>query len=295
MDVLDAVATRYSCRAFLPTPVPEATVRDILARAARAPSGGNVQPWRVHALAGQKLEQLKALVRARPELLPRGEGAEYDIYPRDLKEPYETRRRQVGAALYQSIGVTREDRAGRYRQYARNFEFFGAPVGLLLSIDRSMGPPQWSDLGGYIQTVMLLAREHGLHTCGLDPLAQDLLFLPRHSPRLHSVLRPGARPRRPGRADQQMARPARAARRFCVVCRVPKLAVTRSKYWRSARVHRRALSLAHDLIRKTVPTFRDHARDPSHAGLPTAPRRPRARPRRAGHSCRSSFGRRSAG
>jgi nitroreductase len=168
MDVLDAVASRYSCRAFLPTPVPEATVRDILAAAARAPSGGNVQPWRVHALAGAKLEQLKARVRARPELLPRGEGAEYDIYPRDLKEPYETRRRQVGAALYQSIGVTRADRAGRYRQYARNFEFFGAPVGLLLSIDRTMGPPQWSDLGGYIQTVMLLARGYGLHTCGQE-------------------------------------------------------------------------------------------------------------------------------
>jgi len=168
MNVSDAVASRFSCRAFLPTPVPEATVRDILERAARAPSGGNVQPWRVDALAGQKLEALKALVRARPELLPRGEGAEYDIYPRDLKEPYEMRRRQVGAALYQSIGVTREDRPGRYRQYARNFEFFGAPVGLLLSIDRSMGPPQWSDLGGYIQTVMLLAREHGLHTCGQE-------------------------------------------------------------------------------------------------------------------------------
>ena len=157
-----------SCRAFLPTPIPERTVRDILERAARAPSGGNVQPWRVDALAGAKLEELKALVRARPELLPRGEGAEYDIYPRGLKEPYETRRRQVGAALYQSIGVTRDDRAGRYRQYARNFEFFGAPVGLLLSIDRSMGPPQWSDLGGYIQTVMLLARGYGLHTCGQE-------------------------------------------------------------------------------------------------------------------------------
>src|ERR1022692_3458558 len=129
MDVRDAVASRYSCRAFLPTPVPEAIVRDILAAATRAPSGGNVQPWCVHALAGKKLEALKALVRARPELLPRGEGAEYDIYPRHLKEPYETRRRQVGAALYQSIGVAREDRAGRYRQYARNFEFFGAPVG----------------------------------------------------------------------------------------------------------------------------------------------------------------------
>ncbi len=168
MDVFEAVASRYSCRAFLPTPIPEATIRNIVERAARAPSGGNLQPWRVHALAGAKLEQLKALVRARPELLPRGEGAEYDIYPPGLKEPYVTRSRQVGAALYQSIGVPREDRAGRYRQYARNFEFFGAPVGLLLSIERGMGPPQWSDLGGYIQTVMLLAREHGLHSCGQE-------------------------------------------------------------------------------------------------------------------------------
>jgi nitroreductase len=168
MHVRDAVASRYSCRAFLPTPVPEATVRDILDHAARTPSGGNLQPWRVYALAGQKLEELKASVRSRPELLPRGEGAEYDIYPRELKEPYQSRQRAVGAALYRSIGVAREDRPGRYRQYARNFEFYGAPVALLFCIDRSMGPPQWSDLGMYIMTVMLLARERGLHSCGLE-------------------------------------------------------------------------------------------------------------------------------
>ena len=168
MDIFDAVASRYSCRAFLPTPVPEATVRDILDRAARAPSGGNVQPWRVHALAGTKLEELRAIVRSRLDELPRFEGAEYDIYPRDLKEPYESRRQRSASMLYQSIGVTREDRAGRYRQYARNFLFYDAPVGLFFSIDRSMGPPQWSDLGGYIQTVMLLARGHGLHACAQE-------------------------------------------------------------------------------------------------------------------------------
>lgn len=168
MDVRDAVATRYSCRAFLPTPILEATVRDILERASRAPTGGNLQPWIVHALSGARLEALKALVRARPDLLPRGEGAEYDIYPRALKEPYYGRRSDVGARLYASIGVTREDRPGRYRQYARNFEFFGAPVGLLISIDRSMGPPQWSDVGDFIQTVMLIARGYGLHSCGLE-------------------------------------------------------------------------------------------------------------------------------
>ena len=167
MHIRDAIASRYSCRAFLPTPVPEQIVREIVERAACAPSGGNVQPWRVHALAGEPLAKLKALVR-RPELLPYGEGAEYDIYPPDMKEPYRARRTQVGAALYASIGVTREDRPGRYRQYARNFEFYDAPVGLLFFIDRSMGPPQWSDLGGYIQTVMLLARGYGLHSCGQE-------------------------------------------------------------------------------------------------------------------------------
>ncbi|HEY6859208.1 MAG TPA: nitroreductase [Pseudolabrys sp.] len=168
MDVIEAVASRYSCRAFLPTPVPEKTIREIVERAARAPSGGNVQPWRVHVLGGVRLKELRTIVQARFDELPRIEGAEYDIYPRDLKEPYETRRRRAGVMLYQSIGVTREDRAGRYRQYARNFLFYDAPVGLFFSIDRSMGPPQWSDLGGYIQTVMLLARGYGLHSCAQE-------------------------------------------------------------------------------------------------------------------------------
>ena len=168
MHIFEAVTSRYSCRAFLPTPISEQIVRDIVARARRAPSGGNLQPWRVHVLAGAKLAALRTLVRARFDELPRIEGAEYDIYPRDLKEPYETRRHRSGVMLYQSIGVTREDRAGRYRQYARNFMFYDAPVGLFFAIDRSMGPPQWSDLGGFIQTVMLLARGYGLHSCAQE-------------------------------------------------------------------------------------------------------------------------------
>ena len=168
MDVRDAVASRFSCRAFLPSPVPLATVRDILERAARAPSGGNLQPWRVHALAGAVLEDLKARIRPFAPDNPRGEGAEYQVYPSPLKEPYYSRRFQVGADLYRAIGIPREDRPARYRQYAQNFEFFGAPVGLLFTIDRSMGAPQWSDLGMYIQTVMLLARAYGLHTCSIE-------------------------------------------------------------------------------------------------------------------------------
>ena len=220
MDVFDAVASRYSCRAFLPTPVPEATVRDILERAARAPSGGNVQPWRVHALAGEKLEELRAIVRARLDELPRFEGAEYDIYPRELKEPYESRRQRSGVMLYQSIGVTREDRAGRYRQYARNFLFYDAPVGLFFSIDRSMGPPQWSDLGGYIQTrdaARARPRPARLRPGSLDASAQDAARLPQASPRIHiySAAWRSAMPTRPRRST--LALSARAARRLCDV------------------------------------------------------------------------------
>jgi nitroreductase len=165
MDVRDAVASRYSCRAFLPKPVPEATVREIVERAARAPSGGNLQTWRVYAIAGARLEALKARLAPRMDELPKGEGGEYQIFPTDLKEPYRSRRFAVGEQLYRAIGVVREDRPGRYRQYAKNFQFFGAPVGVFFAIDRTMLPAQWADLGGFIQTVMVLARGYGLDTC----------------------------------------------------------------------------------------------------------------------------------
>jgi nitroreductase len=169
MDVRDAVATRYSCRAFLPTPVGLDVVRDILDRAARAPSGGNLQPWLVHALAGARLEQLKSELRPRfAKELPRGEGAEYQVYPPDLKEPYYARRSRVATQLYDSIGIPRADRPARYRQFSRNYLFYDAPVGLFISIDRIMGPPQWSDVGGFIETIMLLARAHGLHSCAQE-------------------------------------------------------------------------------------------------------------------------------
>lgn len=165
MDVFDAVASRYSCRAFLPTPVPEQTVRDIVARASRAPSAGNMQPWRVYAIAGARVEALKALLAPRMNELPKGEGGDYRIYPDLMDEPYRARRVRVGELLYESIGVPRADKPARYRQYARNFEFFGAPVGLFFAVERTHGVAQWADIGGFLQTVMLLARGYGLHTC----------------------------------------------------------------------------------------------------------------------------------
>ncbi len=168
MHIREAVESRYSCRAFLPDPVPEKIVREILQSAARAPSGGNLQPWLVHAVAGKRLEALKALIRPRLNELPLAEGSEYQVYPAPLKEPYKSRRFMVGELLYESISIPREDRPGRYRQFARNFEFFGAPVGLFFSLDRTMGPPQWQDLGMHIQNVLLLARGYGLHTCAQE-------------------------------------------------------------------------------------------------------------------------------
>lgn len=164
MDVSEAVERRTSVRAFTDQPVAREVVADILARAARAPSGGNLQPWRVYALAGSPLAALKAAVAANPM----GEKMEYNVYPPDLWDPFRTRRFENGEQLYASIGVPRDDRAGRLRWFARNAEFFGAPVGLFFCLDRKLGPPQWSDVGMYMQTVMLLATERGLATCAQE-------------------------------------------------------------------------------------------------------------------------------
>jgi nitroreductase len=165
VNVSDAVASRFSVRAFRDMPVPEGIVRAILESASRAPSGGNLQPWHVWVLAGNELARFKALVRERQKTTPMGEGTEYHIYPPNLKDPYRGRRFKCGEDLYATIGIGREDKAGRLMQLAKNYEFFGAPVGLFFAIDRDMQGGQWADLGMYMQTIMLLAREHGLHTC----------------------------------------------------------------------------------------------------------------------------------
>jgi nitroreductase len=165
VNVVEAIETRMSCRAFRNTPVPEATVNAILETARRSPSGGNLQPWHVHVLTDAPLADFLAIIRSKLPDSPRGEGSEYDIYPPNLWEPYRSRRFKCGEDLYATINVTREDRFARLLQFARNYEFFGAPVGLFFYIDRRMGPPQWSDLGMFMQSVMLLAREYGLDTC----------------------------------------------------------------------------------------------------------------------------------
>ena len=165
MNVSNALESRSAVRAYLDKPVPADLLREILVAAARSPSGGNLQPWHVWALAGDHLRRFKATVAERSRANPMGEGAEYKIYPDNLAEPYRTRRFTNGEDLYRALGIPREDKAARLRQFAKNFDFFGAPVGLIFAIDRQMEPGQWADLGMYMLAVMLLAQEHGLSTC----------------------------------------------------------------------------------------------------------------------------------
>ena len=164
MKVSEALKSRITCRAFLHKPVPEAAVRQILDEAKYAPSGGNLQPWHVYVLTGAKLKEFLSIIETKQKDAPFGEGTEYDIYPKGLTDPYKARRFKCGEDMYATIGVPREDKAGRLQQFARNFRFFDAPVAMFFAIDRQMGLGQWSDLGMFIQSVMLAAREHGLHT-----------------------------------------------------------------------------------------------------------------------------------
>jgi nitroreductase len=163
--VSHAIQSRRSVRAFLPDPVAEDVVREILSIASRAASGGNLQPWKISVLAGEARDALVNAVAERMKETPFGEGPEYAIYPPDLEEPYRGRRGKVAKDMYALVGIARDDRGARAAQMSKNFEFFGAPVGMFISIDRKMGPPQFADLGIFLQSIMLLARERGLHTC----------------------------------------------------------------------------------------------------------------------------------
>ena len=168
MTVTEALETRLSVRDFLPTPVPEATIRRVLATASRAPSGGNLQPWHIDVVAGAKLDALRAIVKGRMAEVAAGDKSElpeYDIYPKELVAPYRDYRFKIGEDMYARLGIPREDKAKRMQWFARNYQFFGAPMALFCTVDRRMGPPQWSDLGMFLQSVMLLLREEGLDSC----------------------------------------------------------------------------------------------------------------------------------
>ncbi len=164
MDVIDAVIARRSVRQFTPQAVPDEVLRGLVEDAARAPSGGNLQPWRIYVVNGESMGRLRAHLATQAPI----DQPEYDIYPASLGEPYRTNRFTVGEQMYATLGIARDDKDGRRRQFAHNNDFFGAPAALFCYVDRQMGLPQWSDLGMYLQTFMLLAVERGLATCAQE-------------------------------------------------------------------------------------------------------------------------------
>jgi nitroreductase len=165
VTVTQALKQRISIRQFLPEPLPKEVVTEVLEVARWAPSGGNLQPWRVIAVAGAERDAVTALA------LRSNVGATTDVddgrpvYPANLWEPYRTRRYKLGEDMYALLGIPRTDREARLARFARNYEFFGAPVGLFFVIDERMGHGQWAHLGMFIQSVALAAAERGLGSC----------------------------------------------------------------------------------------------------------------------------------
>lgn len=181
-----AITSRRSIRAYLPTPVPRADIEQLLQVAARAPSGTNTQPWKVYVLTGEHKRALSAAILAAhndPEQA-RLHTEEYAYYPREWVSPFIDRRRKVGWDLYALLGLTRENKAGMAAQHGRNYEFFGAPVGLIFTIDRIMEQGSWLDYGMFLQNIMVAARGRGLDTCPqaaftqYHKIIQEMLSIP---------------------------------------------------------------------------------------------------------------------
>lgn len=164
MDVSEAIAARRSVRAFTSQTLPEGQLVRLLEQAARAPSGGNLQPWQVAVLEGDAMARFRAIMAPRIE---NGtvDTPEYPVYPPNLHEPYRSRRFAVGEAMYARLGIPRADKPARRAWFANNARFFGAPAAVFVFVDRAMGAAQWSDLGMFLQSFMLLAQEAGLATC----------------------------------------------------------------------------------------------------------------------------------
>ena len=164
MKVSDAVSLRSSIRAFTKQEVDTDLIRMLLQKSSRSASGGNLQPWRIFVLNGESMENFLSFQDkwSLPEI------PSYEIYPQKLKEPYRTSRYQLGEQMYEALGITRENKQGRLEQVMKNFNFFDAPAALFCFVDKQMGPPQWSDLGMFLQTFMLLAQEAGLDTCAQE-------------------------------------------------------------------------------------------------------------------------------
>ena len=165
MRVSEAINSRRSMRAFKPDPVSKADLEWIVTNANRAASNGNLQPWKLYVTMGNARKRLSAAIHKAMDGGDNGPGSEYDVYPKHFAPVYDHRRKLVGKQLYTLLGVPKGDAAGMLKQFKKNYDFFDAPIGLILCIDRGMGNGQWIDCGIFLDQLMLLAREKGLHTC----------------------------------------------------------------------------------------------------------------------------------
>ncbi len=180
LTVTEAIKRRISTREFLRQPLAEQLVHEILDVARWAPSGGNLQPWKVIAVAGAERQAVTELARSMRFAGAPDESIERPIYPPNLWEPYRTRRHKLGEDMYALLGIPRSDRSRRLAQFARNYEMFGAPVELFFVTDERMGHGQWAHLGMFMQSIALAALERGVSSCMQEAWATVRVSLKRH-------------------------------------------------------------------------------------------------------------------
>lgn len=165
MDVTQALQTRMSTRAFRSEPIQRDVLHEILDAARWAPSGGNVQPWKVEVVTGTRRADLIETVANATAIDPASQEGPYPIYPKELWEPLASRRGEVGKTMLTQLGIGRDDVMARIEQAMKNFDFFGAPVGMFFITDDRLGHGQWAHLGMFMQSVALAATERGVATC----------------------------------------------------------------------------------------------------------------------------------
>lgn len=181
-DVAEAIRSRQSVRCFRPDPVPRGMLHDILETASYAPSGSNLQPWNVFVLTGESLATLGRAIRGAYLADEPGHARDYNYYPGEVPEPFLSRRRACGWGLYGTLGITRGEKDRMKAQRATNYDFFGAPVGMVFTIHPSLETGSWMDYGGFLQSIMVAARAHGLHSCAQASIAEYPAIVRSHLP-----------------------------------------------------------------------------------------------------------------
>lgn len=181
-EVEAVLASRFACRAYKPDLVDMSTIESILLAAGQAPSGANIQPWKAYVVSGKPKEAISSEILEAHERSRDRYSSEYKYYSDPLPEPYLTRRKKFGQTFYGALGIEYSDTEARLRQTAKNYSFFGAPVGIFFTIIRDLEKGSWLDLGMFIQSVMISAKSRGLDTCAQETFSKYHSVIRRHLP-----------------------------------------------------------------------------------------------------------------